>query len=68
MERTSTDITWDEYIAAQHINNLPNMMKRTNILCPVCGKYIYKNLGVILTTYPPQYRYECECGWNEVSF
>ena len=28
--------------------------------CPKCGGSVRKNLGMVLTSYPPQYRYECE--------
>ena len=37
--------------------------QRTNIDCPVCGKKIYKRTDIVLTSYPAQYQYECECGW-----
>ena len=66
MDRTLSDITWEDYIATTQTT--PQMKELTNILCPVCQRRIYKNLGVVLTTYPPQYRYECECGWSGISF
>lgn len=28
--------------------------------CPNCGGNVRKNLGMVLTSYPPQYRYECD--------
>lgn len=28
--------------------------------CPKCGGKVRKNLGMVLTSYPPQYRYECD--------
>ena len=37
--------------------------EKTNIECPKCGKYIYRRTDIILTSYPPKYRYECDCGW-----
>lgn len=38
--------------------------KQTNIECPKCGSKIYKRLDIVLTSYPPQYQYECHnCGW-----
>lgn len=38
--------------------------KRTDIECPVCRGTIYKNIGIVLTSYPPQYQYKCpRCGW-----
>lgn len=41
--------------------------ERTNIECPECGKKIWRRTDIVLTTYPPEYRYECECGWSGVS-
>lgn len=64
MERTSTDITWDEYVEQMPLH--VNMRQKTNILCPDCGRYIYRDMSVVLTTYPPQYYYNCECGWHGV--
>lgn len=37
--------------------------EKTNIECPKCGKYIYRRTDIILTSYPPKYQYECDCGW-----
>lgn len=42
--------------------------KKTDIDCPDCGKKIYMWTDVVLDTYPPQYQYECECGWVGYSF
>lgn len=50
-------------------NNIPDEIfsisnrEKTNIECPKCGKYIYRRTDIILTSYPPKYRYECDCGW-----
>ncbi len=36
----------------------------TDIQCPVCGERIYMDTGMVLTTFPEQYQYECvHCGW-----
>lgn len=35
----------------------------TNIECPKCGKYLFQRTDMILTNYPEQYQYECECGF-----
>lgn len=35
--------------------------------CPKCGGNVRKNLSIVLTSYPPQYRYDCEkCGHSIV--
>ena len=38
-----------------------------NIKCPKCEQNLYKRVDVVLTSYPPKYRYECKtCGWSGV--
>lgn len=41
--------------------------KKTSIECPKCGKKIYYDSGVILTSYPAKYYYWCKCGWSDYS-
>jgi len=36
---------------------------QVDVECPVCGKKLWKRTDITLTSIPPQYRYECECGW-----
>lgn len=44
-------------------------LQETNIKCPKCGKFIYKDVGVVLASYPPQYRYTCiNCGWQDTYY
>ena len=38
-------------------------LQKTDIDCPICGKKIFKRTDIVLTSYPEQYQYECECGW-----
>lgn len=41
----------------------------TDVECPRCGKKVYYNSTVVLTTYPAQYEYWCkECGWSGSAF
>lgn len=41
----------------------PNMVRETDIKCPVCGAFIFCDESVTYTSYPPQHRYYCpECG------
>lgn len=35
----------------------------TDIECPRCGKKLFQRTDRVLTSYPPQYQYECECGF-----
>ena len=37
--------------------------EKTDINCPECGKQIYRRTDIVLTSYPAQYQYECDCGW-----
>ena len=58
-------MTWEEFKKQELSNydwNIPQR-KPTNITCPNCGQYIYKRMDIICTSYPPQNKYECECGW-----
>ena len=57
-------MTWQEFKRKVATEELFATIVPTNITCPECGKYIWKRTDVVLTTYPPQYRYECyNCGW-----
>lgn len=41
----------------------PNMVRETDIKCPICGAFIFCDESVTYTSYPPQHRYYCpECG------
>lgn len=61
-------ITWEEFKA----NTKPfisNKYQETNVSCPACGQPLYKRTDMVLTTYPPQYRYEClYCHWVGTSY
>ena len=35
----------------------------TDIECPKCGKNLFQRTDIVLTSYPAQYQYECECGF-----
>ena len=37
--------------------------------CPNCGEIIYKNLTLVLTSYPSQYKYKCpKCPWQQMGY
>lgn len=56
-------MTWEEFIKPKPINTYTINRQLTEIECPKCGKYIYKRLDIVYTSFPPQNRYECDCGW-----
>lgn len=42
---------------------------KTEIWCPWCGAPVYKDMSIILTSYPPKYRYFCSsCKWEETFY
>lgn len=58
-------ITWDEFNKKQDKFYTLSNYQITNILCPECGKPLFKHLGAVLTSHPIMYRYDCkECGWS----
>lgn len=52
---------WEDFQDKQY--EISQEKTLTDIECPKCGKNLYRINNVVLTTYPPQHRYECECGW-----
>lgn len=57
-------MTWNEYLADCE-DCLYYGQTKTNIVCPKCGKNIYLDNTVVLTSYPAKYRYWCSCGWQD---
>ena len=61
-------MTWEDFKRwGPTIEELTNKV-RTDIECPICGKKIYQRTDIVLTTYPPQYQYECDCGWSGTGY
>ena len=56
-------ITWEQFTRPERTNAYVPNRKITNILCPTCGRLIYKRLDFVCASFPPQNKYECECGW-----
>lgn len=54
---------WDEMKDQYPASTFGTKLEKTDIDCPECGKKIFKRTDIVLTSYPPQYQYECECGW-----
>ena len=55
-------MTWDEFL------NTPIPQSKgqieTDIECPKCGRNVYLDNTIILTSYPAKYCYWCSCGWS----
>ena len=64
-------MTWEEYKNERATHNIYKNNQhyiKTDIECPKCSALIYKNISLVLTSYPPQYQFHCEkCGWTDIS-
>ncbi len=61
-------ITWEEFKDQRtDFRNLVDPKKvPTNIVCPKCGKMVYRNDFMVYASLPPKHQYFCEeCGWND---
>ena len=56
-------MTWNEFLN-KNIEYQHNGQVRTDIDCPECGRKIYFDSTIILTTYPAKFHYWCSCGWT----
>ena len=66
-------MNWYDYQAEKqrerNIFNDNQLWIKTEIECPNCGELIYKNMSLVLTSYPPQYTYKCpNCKWSQAGF
>lgn len=59
-----TAVMWEDFNKEIEASNIYPSKQQTNVLCPNCGERLWKRTDIVLTTYPPQYLYECKCGWN----
>lgn len=59
-------MTWDEFLN-KNISNSYNGQIQTDIECPECGRKIYYDSTIILTTYPAKFHYWCSCGWSGIA-
>lgn len=54
---------WEEfekmYLETQAYTN----RKKTDVECPKCGKPLWERTDIVLTSWPAQYQYECDCGF-----
>ena len=56
-------MTWEELLN-EDISSSFNGQVQTDISCPKCGRKIYLDNTIILTSYPEKYVYWCSCGWK----
>ena len=54
---------WDEFIDKGTADDFVGQVQ-TDVDCPRCGRKIYFDGTVVLTTYPAKYCYWCRCGWT----
>ena len=59
---------WDEFKNTMTPEPIFQNFVKTNIECPKCGKNLFYRNDIVLTSYPAQYQYECECGFVGYSF
>lgn len=59
---------WEEYQKIV-ISTDNEARELTEIECPKCGFPLWRRTDVVLTTYPPKFRYECsECDWSGTGY
>lgn len=62
-------ITWEQFKKGDTGDEDRPNYQITDIICPQCGEPLYMYTGIVLTTYPAQYRYEClKCGWSGTGY
>lgn len=62
---------WEEYKNKKKkiMSNYNYNLEETTIKCPKCGEFIYRDVSVVLASYPPQYKYICiKCDWQDTYF
>lgn len=59
-------MTWEEFLA-EPMDTYLTGQKETDIECPQCGRRVYLDTTVVLTTYPAKHKYWCACGWSDCS-
>lgn len=61
---------WEEYkVQSNRVTIDSSQWKKVDVKCPKCGEPIYKNITIVLASYPPQYQYKCfACGWTDTAY
>lgn len=53
-------MTWEEFLDKKVEGKY---QVQTDIDCPKCGRKIYWDSTIVLTSFPAKYTYWCSCGW-----
>lgn len=66
-------IEYEEYqkIQMQNMNRYKDVITKfpIGVKCPKCESEIYKDYGIVYTSYPPKFRYFCSnCDWEKIDF
>ena len=62
-------MTWEDYQKLIPKNDkVFKTRTQVDVKCPKCEKKIWRRNDIVLTSYPVQYQYECECGWVGYTF
>lgn len=63
-------IKWKDYQEEQTKQYIEskNYIEKTDIICPKCGKNLYRKVDIMVMTTPPKYYYECSCGWTNIGY
>lgn len=57
-------MTWQEFLN-ENIDWKYTGQEQTDIECPRCGRNVYLDKSIVLTSYPEKYLYWCSCGWHD---
>lgn len=55
---------WNEFLNGATTSITADGQVLTDIECPKCGRKVYLDTTIILTSYPVKYKYWCRCGWS----
>lgn len=55
---------WDDFLS-EPIDVKWDMQLLTDVECPKCGRKIYIDTSIVLTSYPAKYKCWCSCGWTD---
>lgn len=59
-------MTWEEFLDTP-VDTYFTGQTQTDIECPECGRKVYFDSTITLTSYPAKYKYWCACGWSDCS-
>lgn len=62
-EERGKDMKWEQLLNEQITDDYSSQVQ-TDIECPKCGRKIYLDTRVVLSSYPCKYQYWCSCGWS----